>query len=316
MRRVLHWLVLIVIAVVVLLGGLELILQTGAWWVRATGREAPVARITDELRVLCLGDSNTYGVYLDRAQSWPSQLEAGWNEPGPSPRMKVYNLGFPGTNSSKVLADFARMVETFRPHVIIVMVGANDFWTVPSRLAESDGSPQTLLELVERRSRLYRLAFMLYRERTHAGPQALELERSSSEGEPGVERGELVFGDEVFEFITARNESPAPMSASRQRLNQNLWKIVHRAREKNTPLLLMSYPAQQNHDLYSTASRELKRVAERSRTPFLDLRALFAERCSDPECRELLFPDEHPNAAGYRIVASEVSRKLAELLAE
>jgi lysophospholipase L1-like esterase len=48
----------------------------------------------------------------------------------------------------------------------------------------------------------------------------------------------------------------------------------------------------------------------------LDLRALFAERCPDPECRELLFPDEHPNAAGYRIVASEVSRKLAELLAE
>ena len=58
------------------------------------------------------------------------------------------------------------------------------------------------------------------------------------------------------------------------------------------------------------------RVAERSRTPFVDLRALFAERCPDPECRELLFPDEHPNAAGYRIVASEVSRKLAELLAE
>ena len=47
MRRFFFWLVLVATSAVVLVGGLELLLQTGAWIVRATGREAPVAWLAD-----------------------------------------------------------------------------------------------------------------------------------------------------------------------------------------------------------------------------------------------------------------------------
>jgi lysophospholipase L1-like esterase len=68
---------------------------------RSTRAELPVALVASNLRVLCLGDSNTYGVWLERSQACPQQLEAVWNQRVASPRLEVLNLGVPGTNSSR-----------------------------------------------------------------------------------------------------------------------------------------------------------------------------------------------------------------------
>ena len=61
-------------------------LQAAAWFIRATGREAPVSWLTDQLRVICLGDSNTYGLWLERSEAYPQQFEALWNETVASPK--------------------------------------------------------------------------------------------------------------------------------------------------------------------------------------------------------------------------------------
>jgi len=314
MRRVILWFVLVVISGGVLLGGLELLLQAGAWWVRATGRGTPVAWMTDEVRVLCLGDSNTYGLYLDPVDSWPSQLELRWNEAVQSPKVKVYNLGFPGTNSSNVRSDFVRMVDTFQPHVIVMMVGANDFWTVPKKLAAPTDSARSVSEFVESHSRLLRLAYMLYRANSDDELQSPRNQATPSEQAAGVVRREFEFGDEVFEVGMVRDREWRPGVESMQILQQNLEELVRLARAKSTPLLLMSYPAQRG--FYPAASHLLERVAEESQTPFIDLRSEFATRCPDRECRELLFPDQHPKAAGYKIIASEVLPRISQLLAE
>ena len=67
---------------------------------------------------------------------------------------------------------------------------------------------------------------------------------------------------------------------------------------------------------YAMANRRILGVARRTETPLVNLRGAFASRCSDVDCREFLFRDGHPNAAGYRLVAEEVSKKLQTLLAE
>ena len=73
---------------------LEVVLQLGALALRATGREMPAGWLTGDRRILCLGDSNTYGLYLDRSEAYPKQLEALWNQSG-SPRVEILNHGFP-----------------------------------------------------------------------------------------------------------------------------------------------------------------------------------------------------------------------------
>jgi lysophospholipase L1-like esterase len=136
------------------------------------------------------------------------------------------------------------------------------------------------------------------------------------EGEVGVVRREFVFGDEVFEVGMVRDAAPRPGRVSARTLQDNLEELVRLARDRRLPLILMSYPAQLKRSFYVTASRVLERVAKESRTPFVDLRTEFSRRCSDPECREFLFPDQHPNAAGYRIVADGVFQTISQLLAE
>ena len=59
--------------------------------------------------MLCIGDSNTYGLWLERSQAYPQQLETLWNERNESPKLEVLNLGFPGTNSSRIVRDLRRV---------------------------------------------------------------------------------------------------------------------------------------------------------------------------------------------------------------
>lgn len=74
---------------------LELGLQAGAWVVAATGRRLPVSWLTSHTRILCLGDSNTYGLWLERDEAYPQQLEAIWNADPAAAPVEVLNLGFP-----------------------------------------------------------------------------------------------------------------------------------------------------------------------------------------------------------------------------
>jgi lysophospholipase L1-like esterase len=311
-RRFFFWIVLVATSAVVLVGGLELLLQTGAWLVRSTGREAPVAWLADDVRILCLGDSNTYGLYLEPHESWPAQLETSWNATVPSPSIRVFNLGYPGTNSSKILADFAKMLETFRPDFTIVMVGANDFWTIPVDVPPESEPHSVLLRFAERHSRLYRLAHMLARSRD---AEDLIVPRAQPQGDGWEHRAEASFGDQTFDLGFSRDADVVGLERSGT-LISNLEEMVQRARNAGTKLLLVTYPPQRDPGLYAMASSLIQGVARRTGTPLVNLQSAFASRCSDAYCRELLFRDGHPKAAGYRLVAEEVSEKLQELLAE
>ena len=95
-------------------------LQITAFFMKKTTRaDTPAAWITGNLRVLCLGDSNTYGVWLDdRSQAYPQQLEAVWNERIETPKLEVLNLGVPGTNSSRLVRELPQMLANFAPDIL------------------------------------------------------------------------------------------------------------------------------------------------------------------------------------------------------
>lgn len=315
MRRFFFWIALVATSAIVLVGGLELLLQTGAWLVRVSGREPPAAWLADDVRILCLGDSNTYGLYLEPRESWPAQLETIWNTTDRSPRIQVFNLGYPGTNSSKVLSDLARMLETFRPDVTIIMVGGNDFWTLPVEVPPESQPRNPIVRFTKRHSRLYRLAHMLARARFD---DDLVVRREESKPEVWESRTEVSFGGETFELGFSRNPEAEEMTKMEWAgaLFRNLEEIVRRARNGGTKLLLMTYQVQVNREFNATTNHAIQRVARETGTPLVNLQTAFASRCPDAGCSKFLFRDGHPNAAGYRLVAEEVSEQLKTLLAE
>jgi hypothetical protein len=91
-------------------------------------------------------------------------------------------------------------------------------------------------------------------------------------------------------------------------LRNDLTQIVGLARDADTSLYLVTYPTGQG--FYHLANLAITAVATESDTPLIDLTAVFAQICPNPECPDALYPSGHPKASGYRIVAEAILRRL------
>jgi lysophospholipase L1-like esterase len=96
------------------LAAAEAVLQTGAAVVRGLGRPEP-SWTSSGRRVLCVGDSNTYGLHLERSDAYPAVLQRRWSEqPGHAP-VEVLNLGVPDSIPPSCAAISTRSCQLSRP---------------------------------------------------------------------------------------------------------------------------------------------------------------------------------------------------------
>lgn len=97
-------------------------------------RSDPVA--PDGRRVLCLGDSTTFGWRVGQTESFPSQLQAllqcsGGFSGGPAAGpWQVINAGVPGYSSLQTRLQAERLIPAWQPEVVVVCVGNNEAWPV------------------------------------------------------------------------------------------------------------------------------------------------------------------------------------------
>lgn len=294
----------LVVAPLLVAFALEGALQLGALVARATGRPAPERWLSARRRVLALGDSNTCGPGVEPAQAYPAIFEGLWNTGDGRTPIEVLNLGFAGTNTSKVRRDFPRILRTFRPDIVLLMVGANDYWTVRADEG-ADESPGSRAErFAWARSRLYRLLLIAYR--AVAGGPALQIEAGPMDDRRHG-HGMARFGDESFELgWLQRPDFSTPKSVLEQESRADLLAIADEARRADVRLVLLTYPAEV--ELYRAANEHLRALAHETGLPLVDLGARFRRDCPDDACTAYFFPDHHPNAAGYQ--------RAAELLVE
>ena len=77
------------------------------------------------IRVLALGDSQTFGNGLAGSDTWPRQLERTLNETAPN-RWEVVNAGVPGTDTWQHEILLRRLLKATRPHVVVLAFYVND----------------------------------------------------------------------------------------------------------------------------------------------------------------------------------------------
>jgi lysophospholipase L1-like esterase len=273
---------------------IEVLLRAGAAYVAGGRANAKLAH-DGARRVVCLGDSNTYGLYVNGEEAYPALLQRDWNEVTPSRPIEVLNLGMPGNNSSRIRNALPRLLATYRPDVITVMVGVNDWWTVPEPVAAEAAGVSSLLW---RASRTYRLAFMLWRANDPAsteGPGRMAAPRRAGPKPAGERWG----------WAT----QPGGVAEWEQGLRRNLEAIVEEARRFAVPIVLLTYPA--DVTFYGTANGVLRDTARLVGTPLVDLAAAVGPECTLPACRNLLFPDYHPTARGHALAARALTDALA-----
>jgi lysophospholipase L1-like esterase len=285
---------------------LELGLQLGSLFVDAPIDPGTMSWKTDDRRFLALGDSNTYGVWLPERErdAYPSQLERIWNGGQVLPA-EVLNLGYPGTNSSRLLGLYPKLMEAFAPDVVLVMIGVNDFWTEPVAFPDQ-AADRGLLAYAKRHSRLYKGLYILLR---RSGADALEVEHNP---DSNSERGEGTIRAGEHEFALGWNTEIGRPDEVEVALRDNLRKLAALSRLSSAQLVLMTYPGQFRY--YSRANPAIRSIAQESGIPLIDLELVFRPLCPEFSCRQWLHGDQHPNEAGYRLVAETIALQLPELL--
>jgi len=110
------------------------------------------------LRVLCLGDSTTFGDKLDEGTTYPEVIERLLRERRPDRDPEVINAGVPGYSSHQGLA-LQRKLRELHPFVVVVAFGSNDTWLVATPDRENlplDGSLLNRLRSRLRSTEVYR----------------------------------------------------------------------------------------------------------------------------------------------------------------
>jgi len=329
------------------LAGFEFVLQLGTWVMTSVGLHKNNNQfVTNNVRVLAVGDSNTYGMYLPANESYPAQLEALWNQQN-KPKLEILNLGYPGSPSNKLVSMLPALLEKLQPDILLVKVGVNDI-LFPSMPAEiTDISPLQKYKIwLDNHSRVMRL-FNIFR-RSRLSSQDIDMgERLVLDWKTTEERNAAIFdwkikrnilgsdkdesllhfklgdksvallgepvrvGDQTL-FLLDRSTKNATVSTLPQ-LENNLTTIKKYCVDRGIKMLLVSYAA--SEESYAGANNAISHFAQSAQVPFVDMRKTFKSLCPDQvHCAEYFFPDLHPTAKGYHVEALAVMDSLKQLL--
>jgi lysophospholipase L1-like esterase len=83
------------------------------------------AKAPGVIRIVCLGDSSTFGMQVEERETYPRQLAARLEEAAPG-RFEVINLGVPGYSSRQGVEQVSQQVLALQPDVVFFAFGTND----------------------------------------------------------------------------------------------------------------------------------------------------------------------------------------------
>lgn len=251
------------------------------------------------LRIACLGDSSTYGVFCRAAEAYPARLaEAIRRRQDPDAEtesaVETLNAGVPGYTFFQGLMALERKVMPYRPDLVVAMFGAiNDELPAKGRVGDLEKSAQLLYPGIARhavrflgRYRTFQLVASLAPEpKPLSEAERRTLKRDALEGKDVQPR----LGVDEFRSIGER--------------------FVSAAQSAGIDVILLGPPrARELREDYPNLPRYNAALAEISRTkgvPFLDLEPIFDE---DPS---LLHDTMHPTAEGHRLIAERVAELVA-----
>lgn len=282
-RRLLGLLLLLVL--------LELALQAAAPLVqRAMLRRPPTPSADAPLTILCVGDSNTYGLHVPQ-WSYPAQLEARLRPRFRGP-VAVVNRGVPGQGTAQVADGLPADLSATRPDLVLVLAGLNDAWNVSG----DAGAPAWLGRL-----RLVRLARVLLS--GVASPDTFAV-RTDERGEIVVDRG----AGAVRVNVTAGETADADSEALRRRVEAGLLRIVDLCRDHGAEPVLMTYA--ENGGTHAQVSAVARDLAAREGLLLVDHERTFGAAFAELGHEALMFNEHHPNARGYALMAAGVDEVL------
>lgn len=98
--------------------------QLSAWQTR--GPDFAVPKPAGEFRIICVGDSTTFGWKNAVVHTYPHYLQRILKKRFPGRKIKVINAGVPGFNAAFALSYLALRLVNLQPDLVIIKLGYND----------------------------------------------------------------------------------------------------------------------------------------------------------------------------------------------
>jgi lysophospholipase L1-like esterase len=263
-------------------------------------------------RVLCVGDSHTWGVGVAREESYPARLQELLDEAEPG-AYSVINHGLPGMNTAQIRRRLPVWLQRYQPDVLVVWAGVNNAWNRADS-EEGSGVAWAWAEGILGHSRVYRLIRVWLHDRKLARYVASEradrvFDRVDARAPLGPKARFTVRYDGVIEEIhhdgvrsLLESEGEARVEAWVER---DLAFLAEAARSAGVDLVLLTYPIEAAW--FASVNQIARRTASRYDVPLVET-GPAAQRL-DPEQADWL-PDAHPGANVYREIAREVAQRL------
>jgi len=315
-------LVAVLLGLAILLVGLEGVLWVAHLTLDPERRGSALA--PGERAILCIGDSNTYGIHLPPEHSYPGRLQE-LLDTAPGQPWRVVNLGYPGQNSAQVRARLAQNLDHFRPEIVICWIGVNNTWSpAMGHLWDSPDSETTAgpLQRLLQTSRALGALRML---RNHIVPSPTEPARAPPEGvaeafEGSVPRagaGERGAGLGRVEDVRPEDVVGAELPELERSLRIDIARIQHITAEHGARLVLVDYPLT-GRSRQAAVNPVLRAFASEQRLPLVRAGEVLLSLAATYGWEQVLFPDHHATAAGNYAVAGAVLNELlaAQLIEE
>ena len=87
------------------------------------GALVPLERHAEELRVLALGDSTSFGTGVAAHESWPAALRSKMDQPGVT--VNVINAAMPAASLRELTQDFGQRWRAYEPDIVVLAVSGN-----------------------------------------------------------------------------------------------------------------------------------------------------------------------------------------------
>lgn len=305
MRSVLRWAASAALILVLTLVFAEGSLQLLSLAVR--GR-ASLPHAGAATRVLCVGDSHTYGAGVPEPESYPAQLQGFLDQRVPG-GFAVVNAGVPGMNSAQARRRLPGLLTRHRPQYLLIWVGENNGWnSADLHSFDTDGTP-SFLEWLMTYSRLSRLLVTWYNDRqidkVAAGMLRGRINAEVTKPLADGETWKITDGNAEEQFV--HRHAVIPDEEAKRTVERDVDEMVRYARARGVRVILITYPLERV-GFFGPADQALKTVAASLSVPLVDS-AQSLRRVPQPEQRWIWAL--HPTGPIYR----EIARDTAALVA-
>lgn len=267
-----------------------------------------------EHRILVLGDSITFGDYVDREETYPTRLERMLGEAGR--RVEVVNAGLPGASTRDEFYLYHEVRDAVEPDAVLLAMYLNDAQSSDTFVARALPRPWSSSRLLAwSADRLQGLRTRLLREHRAPGVDPTWAEEFRAGRALGT--GEWRLDQDAFDFeiYNARNDFGLAWSEQSWAALEPIVELLARdtaARGERFGVVLFPVRLQVESELEELRpQRSFALLCRRLDLPCLDLfpalRASFRERP-----RALYYDHCHLNPDGNEVVASALARWLPE----